>query len=996
MIPRAELALVRVYPHPERLLVEASPSVPLNSLKAVIHLRGRSMRLPASFVAHHPGCDDRPACMDLACDLAWFAQRSPCRLQIWAEGFLLYDQPLTHPDMPLSVGLHGVEDYSLTGWIAGFNGQSPPAIALYVDGRLVEASHQTASTLPAFRFQLPLPAAALCGRSHRLDIRTHGTTLATTTWRADPRFSASLSDDSLLVAFTDRALNPGPVTLTATLATTGVTISQGHGVLHVPHGCDDVMITAGAGRQMAVAHLYATSAPERLASSRAIARTMLTARQKGLAPARDPAAMQHDRLHRRTAQVHRHLATHGRGAGVSVIVPVFKGALETQACLAALAACVAASDAIDEIIVIDDASTDPAMARVLAAHAGPSLIVLRQPDNSGIVAAVTRGINAAQPGHDVILLNADTIVPVGFAARLKAAAHAAPTIASATPLSNDATILSLPDHAGHNPLTPAEMAGLDAMLQARAPNTLEIPTGIGFCLYLRRDALDDVGPLSPEWGRGYCEEVDWCLRARNRGWSHVAALDTAVFHKGSVSFGTVERAAILAHNHARLEQIYPEYIPEIRTFLATDPLQTLRSDAFCTLLKAEGRPCLLHVSHAMGGGTMVLIAALADRFAASGGMNLICTRFHDPFLDAWAYRIEWRERGLRLHVPTGSIAGFVARLRHLGLPGVAIVVHALVGVGAALRDMLAYGALPYLVYVHDYQWFCPRVVLVDHTRRHCGEPGPAACARCVRENDIFDFPGEEAAIRTDLAGWIARNGEMLHQARAVIAPSHDAGARIARRFGLANMRVVPHPEPSRAGVITRAGDLDAATRIAVVGGVSIQKGRDVLHQLAAAIDASQAAMRIEVFGDVADAEAFGGIDSIRINGRYARPALAGLLASFDPHFVFFPAVWPETWCFALSEIWACGYPAVAFDIGAIAERIGQTGAGLVLPFDPHPARLLPALARARIVVASLTGHRFAIADETCDDPITALFAPQAGQHCADINRRQTECDWRRP
>jgi hypothetical protein len=45
---------------------------------------------------------------------------------------------------------------------------------------------------------------------------------------------------------------------------------------------------------------------------------------------------------------------------------------------------------------------------------------------------------------------------------------------------------------------------------------------------------------------------------------------------------------------------------------------------------------------------------------------------------------------------------------------------------------------------------------------------------------------------------------------------------------------------------------------------------------------------------------------------------------------FVTSIWPETWSLALGDIWRAGLPAVAFDIGAPAERIRRTGRGFLL------------------------------------------------------------------
>lgn len=53
--------------------------------------------------------------------------------------------------------------------------------------------------------------------------------------------------------------------------------------------------------------------------------------------------------------------------------------------------------------------------------------------------------------------------------------------------------------------------------------------------------------------------------------------------------------------------------------------------------------------------------------------------------------------------------------------------------------------------------------------------------------------------------------------------------------------------------------------------------------------------------------------------------------------------WAETFCYTVSEAWLCGIPVVGADIGAVGERIRQTGAGWVVDVDTKPEELLELL-----------------------------------------------------
>ena len=69
---------------------------------------------------------------------------------------------------------------------------------------------------------------------------------------------------------------------------------------------------------------------------------------------------------------------------------------------------------------------------------------------------------------------------------------------------------------------------------------------------------------------------------------------------------------------------------------------------------------------------------------------------------------------------------------------------------------------------------------------------------------------------------------------------------------------------------------------------------------------------------------------LTVHGRYDPTDLPELLEHYDARLVLFPSMGPETFAFTLSEVWAAGRPVLVPPIGALAERVGDHGAGWVL------------------------------------------------------------------
>jgi GT2 family glycosyltransferase len=223
-----------------------------------------------------------------------------------------------------------------------------------------------------------------------------------------------------------------------------------------------------------------------------------------------------------------------------VVVAVHGGAGHTLACIDSVLASLRRPS---RLIVIDDASPEPELAAALDELARlRSITLIRHRRNRGFAVSANDGMRAAA-GHDVVLLNSDTLVPPGWLEALRAA-YGAPDIGTATPLSNDATILSYPARAGGNPIPDlATTARVDALARrVNAGGTIDIPVGGGFCMYVRRACLEAVGLFRAElFAQGYGEENDFCLRARRLGWRHAAATGVFVAHLGGRSFAPRRR-----------------------------------------------------------------------------------------------------------------------------------------------------------------------------------------------------------------------------------------------------------------------------------------------------------------------------------------------------------------------------------------------------------------------------------------------------------------------
>jgi len=266
------------------------------------------------------------------------------------------------------------------------------------------------------------------------------------------------------------------------------------------------------------------------------------------------------------------------------------------------------------------------------------------PTNLGFVGACNFGMTL-HPERDVLLLNSDTEVHNDWLDRLRATACRGDRTATVTPLSNNATICSYPRFVENN-IVPLELA--DAELDALAARVnagveVDIPTGVGFCMYIRRACLDELGLFDVEaFGRGYGEENDLCCRARARGWRNVLAADVFVRHYGGVSFGSMKPERELKAV-ATVERRHPGYLRLVQRFIADDPVRPYRERLDCARLRCRAQSgSILFVLHAWGGGTEHHVDDLRELLARQGVSSLVCKV--DPQLSS---RVKCKGKNLR-------------------------------------------------------------------------------------------------------------------------------------------------------------------------------------------------------------------------------------------------------------------------------------------------------------------------------------------------------------
>lgn len=261
---------------------------------------------------------------------------------------------------------------------------------------------------------------------------------------------------------------------------------------------------------------------------------------------------------------------------VTIIIPVYNAIEEVKNCLDSV---LLHTPREVNVIVINDGSTDQNISALLVEYNGKgSIQVLSNNGNIGYTKTVNRGIKEAGT-NDVILLNSDTIVTPCWLQSMRASAYAAPRIGTVTAMGDNAGAFSFPKQGEHNPkpehLTHEEYA---AFLVDKTFNCefVDVPTGSGFCFYIRRALIDDIGDFDEMlFPRGYGEENDFCMRANVSDWQNIITSWTFIYHVRTASFKG-EKEKLVKSGVDVVIRKFPDYAAKVKAAFNSDTMAKLR------------------------------------------------------------------------------------------------------------------------------------------------------------------------------------------------------------------------------------------------------------------------------------------------------------------------------------------------------------------------------------------------------------------------------------
>ncbi|MCF6305639.1 MAG: glycosyltransferase [Rhodobacteraceae bacterium] len=608
---------------------------------------------------------------------------------------------------------------------------------------------------------------------------------------------------------------------------------------------------------------------------------------------------------------------------IAIILPVYNSFELLKECLTRV---ITHTKPPYRLILVEDCSTDKNIRpwlRQWVKTRDSSVLLLENNQNLGFIASVNRGLTAAGDRH-VVLLNSDAFVPQGWLPRLIHPILQDNNIASTTPLSNNAEILSLPIICKDNPLNDGAVDRIDSIAQTlnRRQPFVEMPTGIGFCMGMNKRFIKKIPQLDRRFGKGYGEEVDWCQKTRAIGGTHMAVTNLFVHHKGGESFGP-EKQAALAKNGAVISRLYPRFDQLVQNFIAADPLKSTR---FALALPAidTGQPVPVFLTHEQGGGAEVYLKNRIQK-EHKNGQAVIVIRDR---VSAAKYQIE-------LHTPVGITSCMVSErseIKQLLAPirSRGFFYTCLVGSRSPLKfmdeicNMIDPKQDSLSVQLHDFFPICPSHNLLDQNAEFCKLPRRSACETCFRKNTGF------ITVKSKSIGqWRQNWDHILTHANRVEVFSTSGKTIFAKAYPqhASKIKVVPHELPEVPDKIN-PGKYKSPV-IGVLGNIGLIKGAEFIQQAAAA---NKKSGRIVVIGNMDPKYSH---PDIAVTGTYQVKNLAKIAKSNGINCWLIASICPETFSYTTHEAIHTGLPVFCFDLGAQAEAVKKAKNGYIIPNRPE-------------------------------------------------------------
>lgn len=199
--------------------------------------------------------------------------------------------------------------------------------------------------------------------------------------------------------------------------------------------------------------------------------------------------------------------------------------------------------------------------------------VYKNEENLGFIKNVNKGMDKTKADY-ILLLNTDCLLSKNTIPKLIEHMEKNKKIGLICPISSNAANLSydIPENYSYMQINDMFYKNFKGM-------NFDACTVVGNCLLISRECMEKTGYLDEAYGMGYGDETDYQFKAHQQGFEAKVAIDTYVFHKSEVSFGTSpEKQKRLEHNRKIFfDRWGEEYNKKMQEYVKNDPIEYIKA-----------------------------------------------------------------------------------------------------------------------------------------------------------------------------------------------------------------------------------------------------------------------------------------------------------------------------------------------------------------------------------------------------------------------------------
>jgi GT2 family glycosyltransferase len=625
------------------------------------------------------------------------------------------------------------------------------------------------------------------------------------------------------------------------------------------------------------------------------------------------------------------------GKKISIIIPIYNAYEDTKKCIESV---LKYTTIPFELILIDDKSTDNRINTLLNKMEKLNNVkVIRNLENKGFVKNVNIGINNSK--EDVLLLNSDTIVTPRWIQKLIFSVYSKEDIGTATPISNSAGVFPVPDMRVKNKipehLTLEEMSSL--VEKVSADENMEIPTGNGFCMLIKRKLINEIGLFDEDnFGKGYGEENDFCMRAIKAGWKNVLDSSTYIYHEESASFN--EKKEELIEKHLKIiHEMYPSYAKKITNFISSKNLKNIQDNIKITIDNLDfkkisdfNKKRILYILHQntteVHYHTTDLIKNLKNfesYMLTSNAHTLILYKFYENrFIEIykWDLKSKWTIEKFRNNEFRNIYFNII-----LSLKIDIIHIHHLINHTFDLPYVANKLGIPIILSFYDFYYICPSINLLDENNEYCGGicSNNRKCLKSIIFGDSYEF----------IKIWRKEVLKMFNSCSIFIIPSKTMKKIYLSNFSdlkNKNFKIIGHGQDFNYDR-NISHDLPykdgKKIKILFTCNIDVFKGVNFIKNLKK-IDKMNK-LEFHFVGNINKELKNYGIH----HGYYENEELYDVVNSISPSFIGIFPVFQKTYCYTLFETYYYGIPILTTEFGALGEIIKLNGGGVILDYENY-------------------------------------------------------------